>query len=678
VIDPKGLSTVYTYDSLGDLTNLSSPDTGATAYGYDLAGNRTSETKADNVAQGYSYDALNRLTGQTFAHSAQNIGLTYDTTQADCAAGETFSVGRLTKITDASGSTRYCYDRFGNRVRHVQTVTSGTTLTVGATYNEAGRLRAITYPSGAIVTYIRDANGRITNISLNGQSTLVSTATYLPFGPLSTVTFGNSRVLTKSYDQNYDIDSVIDSAVNNPLSEDFTVNAVGDITGLTENTGVPTPVSRTFTYDGLDRLTAQKNGANTVEAFTYNSTGDRLSKTAGSTTNYTYPSTSHRLSAVGSTNRTYLLAGETLSIGSGGSSKNFTYDDNHRLSTFKLNNSLKYTNQYNGLGQRVVKIATTSANTRQFVYDESGRLLGEYTTTGALIREYVWLDDTLIGVIGSHAGTTYQYIETDHLGTPRVVVSPSNNAIVWRWDVNPTAFGEHLPNENPDGDANTFSLNLRYSGQYYDSESGVNYNYFRDYEPATGRYLESDPIGLRGGYSTYAYVGSSPASAVDPSGLKVLLSGHMAAGPGGRVTHPNSYHFALNLNPDDACKCKGQWPLTLGGQPLNGKLIGAYNYPGDSLANAQFTQVVPTPQGMTDCEFIKALMHASYRYHNNLPYSFPRIGLIPFLPDGEMAPGTYNSNSYISGILVRAGAMPPIIAGDGFQTPGYENPIPLK
>jgi RHS repeat-associated protein len=522
VVDPKGLTTSYTFDAVDNLTQLSSPDTGTTSYGYDLAGNRTSEIKADGVAKGYTYDGLSRLTGMTFAHSAQNVTFTYDATQADCASGETFSVGQLTKVTDASGSARFCFDQRGHRVRTVQALTSGSTLTVGTTYNGADRLVAMTYPSGAIVTYGRDANGRVTSIALNGQTPLVSNATYLPFGPLNTLTFGNNRVLTKTYDQNYGIDSVIDSAASNPLSEDFTLNAVGSVTGLSENTGAPTPVTRTFTYDGLDRLTAQKNGATTVEGFAYNSTGDRTSKTVGSATSYTYATTSHHLSAVGNTSRTYLPAGETLSVGSGKSVQNFAYDDNHRLSTFKIKTTLKLTNQYNGLGQRVAKISATSGNSRQFVYDEGGHLLGEYTTTGTRVREYVWMDDTLVAVLGSYGTSTYQFVETDHLGTARAVVSPVNNTIIWRWDMNNTAFGEHLPNANPDGDSLTYELNLRYPGQYYDSESGLNYNYFRDYDPVTGRYLESDPSGQSAGPSTYSYVAASPLRGVDPMGLTVL------------------------------------------------------------------------------------------------------------------------------------------------------------
>jgi RHS repeat-associated protein len=80
------------------------------------------------------------------------------------------------------------------------------------------------------------------------------------------------------------------------------------------------------------------------------------------------------------------------------------------------------------------------------------------------------------------------------------------------------------------GDEWIDSYNLRFPGQYYRAQSGLFYNYFRDYDPQTGRYLESDPIGLAGGsYSTYAYVGGIPTSSVDPLGLEIDYANHVVS-----------------------------------------------------------------------------------------------------------------------------------------------------
>jgi RHS repeat-associated protein len=76
-----------------------------------------------------------------------------------------------------------------------------------------------------------------------------------------------------------------------------------------------------------------------------------------------------------------------------------------------------------------------------------------------------------------------------------MITRSSDNSIMWRWETDP--FGTAVPNQNPSG-LGTFVYNLRLPGQYFDAETGLNYNYFRDYDPATGRYMESDPIGLLG------------------------------------------------------------------------------------------------------------------------------------------------------------------------------------
>ncbi|MDD5410680.1 MAG: RHS repeat-associated core domain-containing protein, partial [Methylobacter sp.] len=97
----------------------------------------------------------------------------------------------------------------------------------------------------------------------------------------------------------------------------------------------------------------------------------------------------------------------------------------------------------------------------------------------------------------------------------------------WSWEYE--AFGNSLPNQNPSG-LGDFVFNLRFPGQYYDKETGLFYNYFRDYDPKTGRYIESDPIGLQGGINTYGYVGNNPVNFVDPTGEIVIADGIVIGG----------------------------------------------------------------------------------------------------------------------------------------------------
>lgn len=101
------------------------------------------------------------------------------------------------------------------------------------------------------------------------------------------------------------------------------------------------------------------------------------------------------------------------------------------------------------------------------------------------------------------------------------VVASSNpwGKAVWRWELTGEAFGADLPIEDPDTDGKRFVFDMRFLGQRFDDATGLHYNYFRDYDPAVGRYVQSDPVGLAGGISTFAYAGSAPSILADPSGL---------------------------------------------------------------------------------------------------------------------------------------------------------------
>lgn len=584
VTDPKGLSTTYIYNGLGDLTQLSSPDTGITSYTYDSAGNRATQTDARNQTSIYSYDALNRLTGIAYATPSLNVAYTYDSTQPPCSTGETFSAGRLTGLADASGTTQYCYDRFGNLVRKVQT-TNGVALTVRYAYTLAGQLSSVIYPDGATASYVRDAQGRTTQVNVQRASAasevLLNQASYYPFGPVAGWTYGNGRQLQRPLNQNYQPTAIHDAGTGG-LSVGFQYDPVGNLTQLTPVAST-TPLVK-FDYDTLSRLTAFKDGPTNVaiESYAYDATGNRQSFTnAAGIQAYTYPSTSHRLSQVGATARTYDNAGNTTAIG--GLAKEFVYDDTGRMSQVKQNAIVQMNYAYNGKGEQVRKHQGT-ANTYT-VYDEAGHWLGDYDNTGTALQQAIWLDDLPVGLIAN--GNQLHYIEPDHLGTPRVVIEVARNVPVWNWDLKSEAFGNGVQDQDPDGDSNPLVFDMRFPGQRHDAASGLNQNYFREYESGTGRYSQSDPIGHAGGIATYVYVGSSPLRFSDALGLEDVWDTKTCAGALGLTTCDGKDGFIAN-NCNEGCDrtctqmheedhvriIKSRFPNACVGRPL-----GAAPYP---------------------------------------------------------------------------------------------------
>src|SRR5712692_396847 len=170
VTDPRGLATSYVYDGIDNPIEVSSPDTGTTVYVVDAAGNRVRQTDAAGVVVQMSYDALNRLAARTYpADPAENVSYRYD----EPAAG--FGVGRLTSVTNSSGSTAYIYDARGNVVQETRVVGAQSYVTSYA-YDLANHVVQTTYPSGRIVGYTRDAMGRIAGVATQANSSAVPVA----------------------------------------------------------------------------------------------------------------------------------------------------------------------------------------------------------------------------------------------------------------------------------------------------------------------------------------------------------------------------------------------------------------------------------------------------------------------------------------------------------------------
>jgi len=507
VTDPKGLVTAYSYDALDRQTRLDSPDTGVTNAEYDPAGNLVAQTDSRGVAVTHAYDAADRRTATDFPSPGEDRSYLYDQ--------GTNGPGRLSGYDDPSGQTRFTYDARGNVLTESRAV-QGRTYALGYTYNGADRLTTLTYPSSLAVTYTYDAQGRVRSISADGQPVLSNIA-YLPFGPASTWTDGSGLAHTETFDTDYRPTAITVGTVQDLA---YGYDAADNITDWTD--ALDAARTQRFDYDALDRLT-DADGPYGAVAFSYDLVGNRLSKTVGAAqTLYSYATDSHRLqltTGADSVDYRYDAAGNLIQD----SRFTYVYNQANRLAEVKQGGATLATYTYNAEGQRVAK--TVGGQTSHFVYGPDGQLFGVYSgTTGAAVEEIVYLGSVPVATVRS--GSRY-YIHTDHLGTPRLVTDQTR-AVVWRWTSDP--FGAAAPNQDLDGNGIAFVLNLRFPGQFFDAETGRHYNYFRDYDPALGRYVQSDPVGLLGGISSYAYATHNPVKLIDRFGLEVRYGASPAFG----------------------------------------------------------------------------------------------------------------------------------------------------
>ncbi len=513
--DPEFNQTYFDYDDLGDLLSQDSPDTGLTSFdAYDGAGNILQKTDAKGLVFQYSYDALNRLVVVDVQGSTDDdLSFVYDS----CTNG----TGRLCSVAKGIGgsnpvSVSYAYNAFGD-------VTTHQGLSYG--YDAAGRIASVTYPSGALVEYDHDAAGQTTEVTLtiDGQTQVMAqNVLYEPFGPLKSLQYGNGLTLSQIVDTAY---RILDITVPGVMElTDGTYDEAGNLIARTEDTG--TPELAQFTYDGINRLDTA-DGAFGSRDYDLDRNGNRNKLVSdGVTTTYTYPRNRYRKHENQPTkdtvwNYTHDANGSITaktSIGAG-PDRLFAYSAHNRLLQVSEDDgtvTIQGEYAYNGLGQRVRKDA--GGESFEYRYGLGGKLLAILDDTGQPVRELVYLNRQPLAVVDHEADAVY-YVHNDHLGTPRAL-SDESGTRVWTAVYDP--FGAATVDEDPDQDGISVTLNLRFPGQYYDQETGLHYNYFRTYDPSTGRYLESDPIGLWGGTNTYEYVYSNPLIYIDPYGLWAL------------------------------------------------------------------------------------------------------------------------------------------------------------
>ncbi|HBP4661603.1 TPA: RHS repeat protein, partial [Pseudomonas aeruginosa] len=406
-------------------------------------------------------------------------------------------IGRLGAIEGARDSLVYRYDERGNLVEQVRSIRlDQQTLLDRVTYryDAANQLLEIGYPSGLAIGYPRNAGGQVASVTLavgdKAPSTLVGQIAYLPFGPLLRLTWGNGITLSREYDQDYQL---LRQKVG-PWQSDYQHDANGNIQQHRHSLWG----TLDYQYDPLDRLTEER-GVQGGRSYAYDAVGNRTQRSdnpasggTASSQDYQYAPDSNRLTSIGAQAVTSDAAGN---LTQDRAARKLAYDAQGRLQSVSLDGQQVAEYRYNALGQRIIKLTPESVTT--YLYGPDGQLLGEaeHDGSGRKLRAqyYLWLDSLPLATIdadydaqGKVGNPTLLYLHGDHLDTPRLATDASGQ-IAWQWQSDAFGRGEALSQGST-------RVNLRFPGQYYDAESGLHYNYFRDYDPETGRYVESDPV----------------------------------------------------------------------------------------------------------------------------------------------------------------------------------------
>jgi RHS repeat-associated protein len=550
VTDPNGNVTAYLYDDFGRMLRQTSPVTGVTSDSYDAGGNLTSVTDANGATTTRTYDAAGRVltaVSSCTGYDTEQVAWTYD----DPSPGK-FGIGRVATMTDPSGSTSYAYERRGflrNEDRMIGTWSSATSYA----YDAGGNRTQV----GAL-SYTYDTAGRptaVTRHECDGCQAvpIVAAASYLPFGPETSLIFANGTQQSKSYDARY---RMMENKLTGPSGlaiADYTyafdagdnVMSIHDVTDAS--------FDRSFDYDDLSRLTTANTGIALwgTGSYAYDSMGNVLSAGVGDWgATFTYVGSSSRLATA-----TQQSTSNSVAYDAAGNELNGFYESSLDLTPtptapgtagrreYSCRNLLRlvvapsappptrglpcppncsapppplqYAYTYDGRG---VRVHVGGGSSIDYVYTPELQLRLMHETAGET-TEIAWFNSCAVAQTSTQSLST-RFTFADHLGTP-LLQTDAAGEVVWRAEYEP--YGRLYQLRAGDSEE---EQPLRLPGQEIAAHSAVgsdeHYNVFRWYRAGWGRYTQPDPVGLDGNLNLFAYAAGDPIDAIDPSGLTPL------------------------------------------------------------------------------------------------------------------------------------------------------------
>jgi RHS repeat-associated protein len=542
----------YSYDGMGRVTQETTPEAGVVALSYIASGgglcsgdpivpcSKTApapnqQNPSVTIVTTYCYDSLGRLTSKGYASSelscpmaAPTVSYAYD--QGGAAA---FALGRMTKVTDSSGSETYSYDKMGN-ILSLQKAVGTTTYTTSYNYNAGGELTQVVYPSGRVVQQSYNHVGQLCEVA--PQTTDCGTATspfvtgynYNAAGQFTSFNYGNGVAANLAYSPNRS--QLVSLTYTKGTQTLFGLNywyshdSMNCVTGTTGNNGqmncitdnVDSGRNVNYTYDPLRRLaTAATKGSLPYPKWglseTYDHYGNRWTQTVTSGSGPGISLSFGSSMNASTTNRpngyTYDAAGNLI-VEPLSPPNNYTYDNENRLTGYQGNGgTATYVYDVNDLRvQKSLQAGTTTVS----IYS-AGKVLAEYDNGAAPAspsREYIYAAGKLLAKIES--GST-QYYHQDHLSV-RLMTDSNGNKI-----------GEegHFPFGETWYQSNT-TTKWFFTSYARDQETGLDYALARFYDNRVASFCSADPVegdpNDPQSWNRYAYARNDPINVTDPSG----------------------------------------------------------------------------------------------------------------------------------------------------------------
>ncbi|WP_430382954.1 putative T7SS-secreted protein [Streptomyces sp. P10-4] len=512
VTNPQGLTWTYAYDAAGRLVRETDFDDRPLTYEYDAAGRLTSRRNALGEVTSFERNAL----GQAVRKDAAGRVTTYAYDLTDQLAQATGPDATLTLLRDRHGRL------------HSESV-NGRTMTY--TYDELGRRTGRTTPTGARTTWSYDAAGRRTGMVASGRTIGF---TYDEAGRELTRHIGGTIALEHTFDPmgRLTTQSVTGAGGTRIQHRAYTYRADGNLIGIDDHLSG----ARRFDLDATGRVMAV-HAAGWTERYAYDAAGNQTEASWPSEhpgTEATGPRTyaGTRITRAGNVRYEHDALGRIIlrqktRLSRKPDTWRYEWDTEDRLTSVVTPDGTRWRYTYDPLGRRTAKLrlaedGETVVERVDFTWD--GTTLCEQTTFSEALPNPVTLTWDHQGLRPlsqteriSAADASQQEIDsrffavvTDLIGTPTELVDEQGD-IAWRtrstlWGT--TAWSSHSTTYTP----------LRFPGQYFDPETGLHYNYFRHYDPETGRYLSPDPLGLAPAPNDTAYV-HNPHTWFDRLGL---------------------------------------------------------------------------------------------------------------------------------------------------------------